>query len=140
MEDLTFIIVKTQKRTKELLFSVFISLCFLYSFPCVFCFHSLVFSVFIPLCFQELLKLWIHHQYVADKDKERFLESIWTVAKVCRDTEQIGVLIDGVNREVKRSQISKHIQPLLVPKNIYLIANCGISKFYWTNSFLPIMS
>ncbi|XP_045164580.2 uncharacterized protein LOC123528704 [Mercenaria mercenaria] len=50
-------------------------------------------------CTQELLKLWIHHQYLADKDEERFLDSIWTVAKVCRDTEQIGVLIDGVKKE-----------------------------------------
>ncbi|XP_052284946.1 uncharacterized protein LOC127881244 isoform X2 [Dreissena polymorpha] len=50
-------------------------------------------------CTQELLKLWIHHQYLADKDEERFLESIWTVAKVCRDTEQIGTLIDGVKKE-----------------------------------------
>lgn len=46
------------------------------------------------------MKLWIHHQYLADKDEERFLDSIWTVAKVCRDTEQIGVLIDGVRKEV----------------------------------------
>jgi hypothetical protein len=37
---------------------------------------------------------------LADKDEERFLDSIWTVAKVCRDTEQIGVLIDGVKKEV----------------------------------------
>ena len=44
--------------------------------------------------------MWIHHQYLADKDEERFLDSIWTVAKVCRDTEQIGVLIDGVKKEV----------------------------------------
>ena len=49
---------------------------------------------------QELLKLWIHHQYLADKDEERLLESIWTVAKVCRDTQQIGTLIDGIKREV----------------------------------------
>lgn len=47
------------------------------------------------------MKLWIHHQYLADKDEERFLESIWIVAKMCRDTEQIGVLIDGVKKEVK---------------------------------------
>lgn len=52
------------------------------------------------MVYQELLKLWIHHQYLADKDEERFLDSIWTVAKVCRDTEQIGVLIDGVKKEV----------------------------------------
>ena len=50
--------------------------------------------------FQELLKLWIHHQYLDDKDEERFLESIWAVAKVSRSTEQIGVLIDGVRKEV----------------------------------------
>lgn len=50
-------------------------------------------------CTQELLKLWIHHQYLDDKDEERFLDSIWAVAKVSRTTEQIGVLIDGVRKE-----------------------------------------
>ncbi|KAL3853058.1 hypothetical protein ACJMK2_016640 [Sinanodonta woodiana] len=50
-------------------------------------------------CTQDLLKLWIRLQYLADKDQEKFLDSIWAVAKVSRVTEQIGTLIDTVKKE-----------------------------------------
>ncbi|XP_067685185.1 uncharacterized protein [Haliotis asinina] len=48
---------------------------------------------------KELLTLWIRHQYLADSDQDKFLSSVWAVAKLSRSTEQIGLIIDGVREE-----------------------------------------
>ena len=50
--------------------------------------------------FQELLKLWIRHQFIVDQDKEKFLESVWAVAKLSILTEQILLMVTALHREV----------------------------------------
>ncbi|VDI17314.1 Hypothetical predicted protein [Mytilus galloprovincialis] len=50
-------------------------------------------------CTKELLKLWIRHQYMADRDRAKFLENVWSIAKLSSKTEQIGVLVTGLQKE-----------------------------------------
>ncbi|KAJ8301491.1 hypothetical protein KUTeg_020478 [Tegillarca granosa] len=50
-------------------------------------------------CTNELLKLWIRHQYLTDKNKEKFLESVWAIAKLSSNTNQICVLVTGLQKE-----------------------------------------
>ncbi|XP_052090243.1 uncharacterized protein LOC127726912 [Mytilus californianus] len=50
-------------------------------------------------CTKELLKLWIRHQYMADRDRAKFLENVWSIAKLSSKTEQICVLVTGLQKE-----------------------------------------
>ncbi|XP_033746396.1 uncharacterized protein LOC117331673 isoform X2 [Pecten maximus] len=56
-------------------------------------------------CTQELLKLWIRHQYIADHNKEKFLDSVWAIAKVSLSTQQILLLVSGLQRECGNEMI-----------------------------------
>ena len=50
--------------------------------------------------FQELLRLWIRLQYQEDQDQDRFISSLWAVAKVSHSTEQLLFIIDAVREQV----------------------------------------
>ncbi|XP_041347807.1 uncharacterized protein LOC121367599 [Gigantopelta aegis] len=50
-------------------------------------------------CTKDLLKLWIRHQYLADRDKEKFLKSVWAIAKLSSATNQILLMIDALKLE-----------------------------------------
>ncbi|XP_069141478.1 mucin-17-like isoform X2 [Argopecten irradians] len=56
-------------------------------------------------CTQELLKLWIRHQYIADHNKEKFLDSVWAIAKLSLSTQQILLLVSGLQRECGNEMI-----------------------------------
>ncbi|XP_021341265.1 uncharacterized protein LOC110442129 isoform X2 [Mizuhopecten yessoensis] len=56
-------------------------------------------------CTQELLKLWIRHQYIADHNKEKFLDSVWAIAKLSLCTQQILLLVSGLHRECGNEMI-----------------------------------
>ncbi|XP_060069168.1 uncharacterized protein LOC132549268 [Ylistrum balloti] len=56
-------------------------------------------------CTQELLKLWIRHQYIADHNKEKFLDSVWAIAKLSLTTQQILLLVSGLQRECGNEMI-----------------------------------
>ena len=65
--------------------------------------HSFFFFLieFIVLILQELLRLWIKLQYQADQSTDRFISSLWAVAKVSLTTEQLLYIIDAVREEVR---------------------------------------
>ncbi|XP_076469471.1 uncharacterized protein LOC143299863 [Babylonia areolata] len=48
---------------------------------------------------KELLQLWIRLQYQADQDQDRFIASLWAVAKVSHSTEQLLLIIDAVREQ-----------------------------------------
>lgn len=48
---------------------------------------------------KELLRIWLQHQYRADQDQDRFISSLWAVAKVSHCTEQLLFIIDGVKEQ-----------------------------------------
>lgn len=39
---------------------------------------------------------------MADRDRTKFLENVWSIAKISSKTEQIGVLVTGLQKEVSR--------------------------------------
>ncbi|XP_064604242.1 uncharacterized protein LOC135469640 [Liolophura sinensis] len=50
-------------------------------------------------CTKDLLKLWIRHQYLSDKDVDKFSDSVWSIAKLSRNTKQLGMLIEALRKE-----------------------------------------
>ncbi|KAL5013556.1 hypothetical protein ScPMuIL_007826 [Solemya velum] len=69
-------------------------------------------------CTNDLLKLWIRHQYLVDQDREKFKASIWAVAKVSIETEQIGSLIDALKRECGDTYIQLYTDLLIYAINL----------------------
>ena len=57
-------------------------------------------NIQIQCLLQELLRLWIRLQYQADGDQDRFISSLWAVAKVSHSTKQLLFIIDAVREQV----------------------------------------
>ncbi|KAK3102995.1 hypothetical protein FSP39_015607 [Pinctada imbricata] len=47
-------------------------------------------------CTKTLLQIWIKYQLLQDKDREKFLDSVWAIAKLSSRTEQICQLITSL--------------------------------------------
>ncbi|CAG5136261.1 unnamed protein product, partial [Candidula unifasciata] len=48
---------------------------------------------------KELLRLWIRHQLLVDREQDQFKESVWAMAKLSQSTEQIVIFIDVLREE-----------------------------------------
>ncbi|RUS74743.1 hypothetical protein EGW08_017494, partial [Elysia chlorotica] len=48
---------------------------------------------------KELLRMWIRHQLLVDREHDQFKDSIWAMAKLSHSTEQIVIIIDVLREE-----------------------------------------
>lgn len=51
--------------------------------------------------FQKLLQMWIKYQSMEDKDREKFLDSVWAIAKISSSTDQVNQLVTGLVKKVR---------------------------------------
>ncbi|XP_061187047.1 serine-rich adhesin for platelets-like [Saccostrea echinata] len=47
-------------------------------------------------CTKKLLQMWIKYQSVEDKDRDKFLDSVWAIAKISSSTDQVNQLVTGL--------------------------------------------
>lgn len=47
-------------------------------------------------CTKKLLQMWIKYQSMEDKDREKFLDSVWAIAKISSSTDQVNQLVTGL--------------------------------------------
>lgn len=51
--------------------------------------------------FQKLLQMWIKYQSMEDKDRDKFLDSVWAIAKISSSTDQVNQLVTGLVKKVR---------------------------------------
>ncbi|XP_048740267.2 uncharacterized protein LOC125654362 [Ostrea edulis] len=47
-------------------------------------------------CTKKLLQMWIKYQSVEDQDRDKFLDSVWAIAKISSSTDQVNQLVTGL--------------------------------------------
>lgn len=47
-------------------------------------------------CTKKLLQMWIKYQSMEDKDRDKFLDSVWAIAKISSSTDQVNQLVTGL--------------------------------------------
>lgn len=58
-------------------------------------------------CWQKLLQMWIKYQSMEDKDRDKFLDSVWAIAKISSSTDQVNQLVTGLVKKVRVVQTAK---------------------------------
>lgn len=57
--------------------------------------------------FQKLLQMWIKYQSMEDKDRDKFLDSVWAIAKISSSTDQVNQLVTGLVKKVRVIYVTK---------------------------------
>lgn len=57
--------------------------------------------------FQKLLQMWIKYQSMEDKDRDKFLDSVWAIAKISSSTDQVNQLVTGLVKKVSVILVTK---------------------------------